>query len=306
MFKKIRKGVKKLLVHYPPAYRLAREAYSTIKYENYSEIKRLFERRLESLRTVGEFVLEPGIEGICFKRDETVIQMADGTRYFLNLGSANPMPLGPSEDNETKFLRGIMKKGWTALDVGANFGWYAVHFSKFVGSSGRVHCFEPTPEAFGLLEKNLKLNGCKNVAVNRIAVGKANGSITLITPEDLGTAFSSEHAAYGKRTVVRVVKLDDYVKQDKARKIDMIKADVEGGEFNVLLGAENIIRNCGPDLFLETGHLAEGFGYRPEDMFEFLSDKGYEISYLKESGVLARLQTFSELPTNNFYCRARR
>ena len=67
------------------------------------------------------------------------------------------------EINETKLVKGLVKPGWTVIDIGANFGWYSIHFSQLVGPSGKVFSFEPIPESYEELNSNMQLNSCQNM-----------------------------------------------------------------------------------------------------------------------------------------------
>jgi len=49
------------------------------------------------------------------------------------------------EPYQINFLRKFIKPKWTALDVGANCGFYSILMAKWVGESGVVHAFEPSP-----------------------------------------------------------------------------------------------------------------------------------------------------------------
>ena len=61
------------------------------------------------------------------------------------------------EPNETKLMSTVVSEGWTVIDVGANFGWHAIHLSKLVGARGRVIAFEPILPSFEELAANRQL-----------------------------------------------------------------------------------------------------------------------------------------------------
>jgi len=67
------------------------------------------------------------------------------------------------EPLETEIVKQEVKKGNLAIDVGASIGYYALLFAKLVGTEGKVVAFEPVPERYHILEKNIKLNNLKNV-----------------------------------------------------------------------------------------------------------------------------------------------
>ena len=67
------------------------------------------------------------------------------------------------EPFETSLLSAEIRPGMRIVDVGANIGYYTLLFSKLTGASGHVFAFEPEPENFGLLQRNLARNDRTNV-----------------------------------------------------------------------------------------------------------------------------------------------
>jgi FkbM family methyltransferase len=88
---------------------------------------------------------------------------------------------------ETKFLKKIIKKGDTVIDVGANIGYYTLLFSKLVGKEGKIYAYEPLPENFKLLKKNIFINKYKNIVlINRALSNKEKNAKLYIDQDDLG------------------------------------------------------------------------------------------------------------------------
>lgn len=86
-------------------------------------------------------------------------------------------------------------------------------------------------------------------------------------------------------------------------KIDFIKIDVEGGEFNVLKGAKNILTKDSPIVIFEFGLGASNFyGTTPSDLFAYFSDINYKISlldkWLKKEDALSK-EEFSTIYKKN-------
>ena len=182
------------------------------------------------------------------------------------------------EFNETNLVKKIIKPGWTVMDIGANFGWYSIHFSKLVGQSGSVFSFEPIPETYSELNSNIKLNSCQNVKAFNLALGNKDGTISFGVPNfDGGSGASSEFLKYSKRIQTTMRKLDDIIKEQKINKVDFIKADIEGGELNMLKGAEKILEYFRPKILIEIVDMhCQRFGHFPLDVYQFLINKGYK------------------------------
>ena len=58
-------------------------------------------------------------------------------------------------ESDTKIVKKLIKNGDVVLDIGANIGYYTLIFAKLVGNSGKVFAFEPEPENFKILQKNI-------------------------------------------------------------------------------------------------------------------------------------------------------
>ncbi len=187
-----------------------------------------------------------------------------------------------TESNETKFLKKIIKPGHIVLDVGANMGWYSIHFSKWVGQSGKIFAFEPVPEIYEELTSNINLNFCQNIIVFNCALGNQNESVLFnVSDFEGGSGASSENLKFGKEIKVSKRKLDDVMNEQNLDNIDFLKIDIEGGELNMLKGAEKLIEKYKPKLLLEIVDIhCDRFQYLPEDVCNFLFNKGYDGFYI--------------------------
>jgi FkbM family methyltransferase len=128
------------------------------------------------------------------------------------------------------------EKGQLVLDVGANYGDSSIWWAKKFGA--KVIAFEPLNDVFIELEKNIELNSVDVVAYN-VAVG--NGG--EIAGKSKGGMFSA-----GSDLKVKTERLDNY----SFDRVDLLKIDVEGFEFEVLKGAENTINKFKPRIIIET------------------------------------------------------
>ena len=217
------------------------------------------------------------------------------------------MPLqGNFEPECTFLLTKLIKGGDIAFDVGANFGWYSCHLAQLVGKAGEVHIFEPT-NAIDELKSNLTLNRLESRCVlNQVALGEKEGTETLFIPEKLGTAFASlrEHS-YGRTRKIRVPvqKLDDYVTANRVRDVNFMKTDVEGAEYLVLKGAENVLNQYSPVIMLEIDKPhTECFGYSPEELISYLGDLGYHLFEIDKDkfGSVKKVSEFDSTDNYNF------
>jgi hypothetical protein len=79
--------------------------------------------------------------------------------------------------------------------------------------------------------------------------------------------------------VVKTDTLDHFVEEQKITQLDFVKADVEGAELRVLEGGKETIERFKPALLLEIEERhVERFGYRAQDVADFLTERGYRMS----------------------------
>jgi FkbM family methyltransferase len=124
----------------------------------------------------------------------------------------------------------------TFLDVGANFGYYTWLVAELLPSA-QVHSFEPDPANVALLRETLMRRGLQDrVTVHPAAVGETPGRSTFAT--DAMTGHRGHLTAVGDLEVP-VVTLDSL----DLRGPVLVKIDVEGGETEVLAGAQGLVES---------------------------------------------------------------
>lgn len=146
------------------------------------------------------------------------------------------------EKAECNFATGFLKKGMVFFDIGANLGQYTLLGAQRVGTTGKVHSFEPSSRMFAELNFNIKLNGFSDICIcNKVAVSDKEGTAKLSKYEAGGEVYGSlgsQHWAPDKSIIgheeVRTITLDGYLKKHNILHVDLIKIDVEGAFENVI------------------------------------------------------------------------
>ena len=147
---------------------------------------------------------------------------------------------GEYEPVTTKLLEELLHEGMTFVDVGAHVGLFAVPATKWVGSTGKVIAFEPHPDNFAMLSRNVASNSNTN---NITVVNSAVSDVTEIVHLHMSTFNTGDHQLFhkGKRNTVEVActTLDSYFDGDE--KIDVIKMDVQGAEEAAFRGMRRVL-----------------------------------------------------------------
>jgi FkbM family methyltransferase len=179
----------------------------------------------------------------------------------------------------------ILAPGMVALDVGAHVGEVTLAMSRFVGPSGRVHAFEPTQATFEKLEQVVRLSGRTNVVLTRAAVRESDGTAELrVYDEGFASWNTLADRPLGQGVDVKPVRtesvpattLDSYCDRAGLSRIDFLKIDVEGAEYQVLLGARRLLdaRRIRTIIF-EIGQTTIDMGNDPEAIARYLDERGY-------------------------------
>ena len=109
----------------------------------------------------------------------------DGHKLFLDpLDSLSLSIDGAYGKLETDLIKESVQQGDVVLDLGANIGYYTLIFARLVGPQGRVFAFEPDPENFRLLERNVKENHYTNVVAINKAVSNKTERLKLYLSDD--------------------------------------------------------------------------------------------------------------------------
>ena len=136
----------------------------------------------------------------------------------------------------------FLPKNGTALDIGANIGVTSAILSE-VAPLGVVHAFEPNPDVFSVLARNIKKNDL-NVTAHQTALGDAAGTVRFAGDSAYGHV-SADGVSVACDTV------DAVVARLRLDRVDFIKIDVEGFEWRVLKGAQETISRFKPVICME-------------------------------------------------------
>ena len=209
---------------------------------------------------------------------------AHGHKIFLDhrdMGMARALLLsgGRWEETETRLFSCSVQRGMTVVDVGANVGYYTLLAARLVGDAGKVFAFEPSPENFVLLERNVKANGYENVILIPKAVSNESGTAELLIDHASSGGHKLSRAATGADSVeVETVSLDEYF-ANRGEQIDVLKIDAEGAEMAILQGMRDVLSRSS-NLALLTEFSPQGirdFGCLPEEYVKLLRVHGFRI-----------------------------
>ena len=159
--------------------------------------------------------------------------------------------LGSYELKKQKRILEYLKPGMIVYDIGAHVGYYMLLFSKVIGNSGKVYVFEPFFENLYFLNQHLELNNLENVIIVPVAISDKNGEIDFyLNHSSLEGTLLKNRMNYMNSIQVLSISLDSYIAIQRNRLPDLIKIDVEGAEYFVLVGMQKIMQSKKPILFI--------------------------------------------------------
>ena len=179
-------------------------------------------------------------------------------------------------------LPNLVSRGATAIDIGANLGYYTRPLADIVGAEGRVYAVEPVPVIFDVLKRNVA--GRKNVTLLNYALGSeertiemANDSVAAAGYFGTGRNFVSDGELSGEaiRFTAQMVRGSRLFAE--VGKIDFIKCDIEGYERVVIPELKPLIERHHPTVLIETD------GDTRHEIIKMFTDMGYR-AYMLEAG----------------------
>lgn len=173
-------------------------------------------------------------------------------KFLVLLNDSLGQALINKKDFEPHFYnvaKNVIKEGDICLDCGANLGYHTVTMAKLVGKAGKVIAFEPLRVIYQQLNGNVFLNDLRNVIALNVAVGNEQKIIQMDyvdVDHPIGVNIgATKIGKYGD--MVEMIKIDDVIQNG----VSFMKIDVQGSEVFLLDGAENLIKNARPVMFIE-------------------------------------------------------
>ena len=259
--------------------------YSRLSPINIGKVKLIYwTRRLE---TSGNYLL--GVKPADKKR----ALLPNGTVMMADLSEAVQRLiyfLGRYEPGVSRIITESLKPGDTFIDIGAHVGYFTLLASSGVGPTGKICSFEPMPEVFLDLERNIRLNNLGNVQAVRKAVFDSDRELEIFMPVagNSGTAtFFKRPNASGSSIKCQATTLDSFINKEGIEQVRLIKMDIEGAEPFALRGMSSLLSSpCPPDIICEAvPYLLEFSSHKQQDLVAFLENFGYVGKLITDNGL---------------------
>jgi len=210
-----------------------------------SEIRRQLQDLREAVSDVRGLV---GPFGVRIDVHQLLVQSLYGVKYLVD---PHDLIMTPQlivyrqwEADLSRFFHTKVTPDTVFVDIGANFGYFTCLAGSRIGpsGSGRVYAIEPNPSMVKLLRANTLINWSMcPIEVHPVALGAVDHVVQLSIPTDRAAngSLTTGDPKCERLVEVPMVCLDSLVPAGTA--VDLVKLDVEGHEFGVLVGAARVI-----------------------------------------------------------------
>ena len=174
-----------------------------------------------------------------------------------------------------------LRPGDCAIDVGAHKGRHAVPWARRVGRTGHVFAFEPLPRFAAWIQLRRLRHWLPQLHVRRSAVANRRGhaSFTYFPDRPAFSGLLQRDAPSARATQISVplTRLDD--RPWPKHPLRLLKLDVEGGEYDALLGARNLLHTRRPRVIFECGRrsAADLYQHTADDLFDLFDHADYQV-----------------------------
>jgi FkbM family methyltransferase len=204
------------------------------------------------------------------------------------------------EDLAHNELYKLCAKGNIIFDIGTNIGCVLMNFSKQVGVNGYVYGFEPDRINYKKCMQNLGLNSFHNISVQQCGLGEKqeNKVMTIHSESNRGMnriSNTTSNPNIQNNEFVTINTLDNFIKEQNIQKVDLLKIDVEGYEFNILKGAFTTLNSFHPQLFIELDNenLKEQ-NSSAKELVKYLQEIGYAIIHAENKVQITEFYNFDK------------
>jgi len=229
------------------------------------------------------------------KKKLVMLKMRNGLNYILRAKTVDVFLFTEVALENTYLLESIeFPENATIIDLGAHIGFFSVHASN---KAKKIFAFEPVPENFELLKKNIELNKLENKIIPfNLALSDKTGKEKIF----LAKNHSGGHSIYGcekkdtqnefisqfitskgfsEKNFVEVnsITLNEVFKKNEINHCDLLKLDIEGAEYNVFYGLPDSCFNKIQRITMEC-HDIDKQKNNMVSLIDFLKSKGFKVT----------------------------
>ncbi len=177
---------------------------------------------------------------------------------------------------ELLYIQQVLKSDSVFIDIGTNKGIYLYQAEKVI-KTGKIIGFEPNKSLVNYIQPLFP-----KAEIYPLAASSKSGTAVLNIPKK-GKGLQDTRASLEvmgedvEKVEIQMVALDEFAKEKQWTKIDVVKIDVEGHEFDTIKGCAEILKTIQPIFIIEI-ELRHAH-YPIHEIFDFITNFGYEVFY---------------------------
>ena len=179
----------------------------------------------------------------------------------------------------------LPERSATILDCGANVGIFSVWAAR-QKPAARIIALEPFPETFVALQANIRRNLLADrVECAQLGLAGRAGDLLMSTAGESPNrklVLDEDNEAREETVSVPCISLAECLTRFDIGMLDMLKMDIEGGEWAVLLSSSRDVLQRIRHIQLEYHEVHARFGYQPEQLFSHLAAAGHRLTFRTE------------------------
>jgi FkbM family methyltransferase len=243
-------------------------------------------------------------------QDTTSIPLANGIRVTVPRSPQHMTTFVLHEqhdwfEDEINFVRHFVRQGMRAIDIGANFGLYALNIAKIIGDSGKLWAFEPAESTASCLNSSISENNFNNIVLIQAGLSdRCEEARLFISSNSELNSLSQAATGSDQFEIIDLLTLDSCREKYGWDHIDFIKMDAEGEELNILKGGEAFLSATSPLIMFELMHGQEAVSLPLVNRFLEMGYNNYRLAPALNILIpFDHNQPFDESVLNLFCCK---
>lgn len=220
-------------------------------------------------------------------KKETACKLRNGTKFIIRPNSFD-IRMIKEVIIHNPYHRLKINKGDTVVDIGAHIGAFSIMAGRKTGVNGNVYAYEPVPSTFDILRRNIYINSLQNIiSPYKLCISDKRGEkkFYLFKKDDKSLFHSSSFyqeqlkvidASICEKIEVKCITFEDIIKSNSIDRINVLKMDCEGEEYNLLFGTSTSIYKRIDKMCIEYhDYLSAKYNY--QDLINYLLELKYEV-----------------------------
>lgn len=218
------------------------------------------------------------------KKDFIIYNLKNGLKYKTRAGTIDCAIINEVCVRKIYLQEFGIDENDIVVDIGAHIGIFSV-FASELAKKGKVYSFEPVPENFKILKENIELNKKKNIIpINKAVSSKIGKKEFFISKTNTGGGslyLNNKEKKHEIKINVSTSSLKDIMRINKIKKIDFLKMDCEGEEYEILFNCPDKILKSVKKISMEYHNIDDKYNF--SSLKVFLEKKGFRVKLGKQT-----------------------